>query len=210
MPNQTALIVVDVQKDFLPGGALGVTEGNLATPLLIRLMDEVDVIVFTRDWHPADHSSFAEGTPEYKDGSWPPHCIQGTEGAKIDSTLWSAALESGKPVLVINKGDDKNKEAYSGFAGHLVATYNTQYNPPATTTETVYLAGALFDLTVSSIKIGGLALEKCVRDTALDARNWWGDTTVYLNATRPIAYLSGAQAVAELVAAGVRLDPRES
>lgn len=204
-----ALIIVDVQNDFLPNGALGVTDGHRATPLLWKLMDDVDIIVFTRDWHPANHSSFAIGTPKYDDGSWPPHCVQGTEGAGIDDWLWDKAIDSGKPVFLINKGYDTNKEAYSGFAGYVAEAYNSDYLEGISDHETVYLAGLLYDLSVREVKIGGLALEKCVKETALDSRNHFGNTTVYLNATRPITYLGGVKAVAELASAGVRLDTRE-
>jgi nicotinamidase/pyrazinamidase len=114
MPRNKALILVDVQNDFLPGGALGVPDGHLATPLLWELMEDVDVLVFTRDWHPADHSSFSSD-PEYRDGSWPPHCIRGTTGALFDDMTFERGLDTQKPLLVVNKGQVKEKEAYSGF-----------------------------------------------------------------------------------------------
>jgi nicotinamidase-related amidase len=177
-------------------------------------MKDVGVIVFTRDWHPEDHSSFAEGTPEYRDGSWPPHCIAGTHGADIDDWLWNQAVDAveteDKLVLVVNKGRDKDKEAYSGFEGKVSAVIHPsggdrdwhEFNGQS-------LAQALNNLGVRHVKIGGLALDYCVKATAIDSAAHFPDTTVYLNATRPVAYLTGAQAVADLVAKGVRLDSRE-
>lgn len=206
-----ALICVDVQNDFLPGGALGVTDGHRATPLLWRLMDEVDVIVFTRDWHPGDHASFAKGTPAYTDMSWPPHCVAGTEGAEIDEWLWDKAMDTGKPTLLVHKGFEQDKEAYSGFQGVVVDAFNFRNwdQEAAFKDGTATLAEALNSLNVTHVKIGGLALDYCVKATAIDSRSHFGDTTVYLDATRPVAYLTGVQAVADLAAAGVRLDSRE-
>lgn len=205
--SNKALIIVDFQEDFLPSGALGVPDGHRAYLKLWTLMDTVDVIVFTRDWHPADHCSFAEGTPAYRDGSWPVHCVQDTEGAEIDEPLWESALATGKPVLLVNKGFDKDREAYSGFDGIVVQVFNND-------TLNVALAGtplrqALHYFTVNEVKIGGLALDYCVLATAIDARSSWGNTTVYLNATRPVAYLTGVAAVAKLAASGVRLNESE-
>lgn len=208
----TALITVDVQNDFLPNGALAVPDGHKATVLLERLMREVDVIVFTRDWHPDNHISFVEPglNPTYTDMDWPKHCVQGTHGAELDSWLWEQARNTDKIVLLVAKGAEQDKEAYSGFAGKVTAViapsdddrnYRDFIGLP--------LANALYDLSVHHIKIGGLALDYCVKATAIDARDNWGDVTVYLNATRPVAYLTGAQAVADLIAAGVRLDSRE-
>lgn len=204
--TQTALIIVDFQNDFLPGGALGVPDGGYAAPLLWKLMDEVDVIVFTRDWHPADHCSFSK-YPEYRDGSWPAHCVQGTEGAEFDSPTFDYAMDTGKPTLLVNKGDNKDKEAYSGFQGKVVDVIGSPLQRAVLIDKS--LAQALYDCDVRKILVGGLALDYCVKATALDARSHCGDTTVYLNATRPVAYLTGAQAVEELVRAGVRLDARE-
>jgi nicotinamidase/pyrazinamidase len=210
----TALICVDVQNDFLPGGALGVTDGHKVIEPLKRLMDKVDVIVLTSDWHPEDHISF-EDPPKYEDMSWPKHCVANTDGAEVDDDLWDAAMESGKPVLIVIKGDDKDREAYSGFQGRVVDVHNVDAHEPRALVfsdmerERLSLAQALRALSVTHIKIGGLALDYCVKATAIDARSSWGDTTVILDATRPVAYLTGAKAVAELSAAGVRVDARD-
>lgn len=202
-----ALIVVDFQNDFLPTGALGVDGGHYATFPLMKLADEADVIVFTRDWHPADHSSFAQGTPEYRDGSWPPHCVQDTEGAEIDDMLWEYVIALGKPVILVNKGFDPYVEAYSGFQGRVANVFNDDQLKDAL--EDATLAQVLHYLDVRSVKIGGLALDYCVKATAIDARSHVGNTTVYLDATRPVAYLTGAAAVRDLVAAGVAVSDKD-
>lgn len=202
--NNKALIIVDVQNDFLPGGALGVTDGHRATPLLANLMDEVDVIVFTRDWHPADHSSFAEGTPEYKDGSWPPHCVQNTEGAHIDEWLLDEAMETSKPVLLVSKGADKDHEAYSGFDVRATVTRAWHVNGLNLIGSPLKLALDAFG--VREVKIGGLALDYCVKATALDALYNGFRPTVYLGATRPVGYLTGVDAVIDILRYGVQVD----
>lgn len=203
-----ALICVDVQNDFLPGGALGVPDGHKVIPALEELMRDVDIIVFTRDWHPDDHSSFGD-PPEYRDGSWPPHCVQGTFGSALDYPLWSAAQDTGKPILLVHKGDTKDKEAYSGFQGKVVDAWNFNYDLEQDFQEgTIGLARALNDLSVRHVKVGGLALDYCVKATAIDSAAHFPDTTVYLDATRPVAYLTGVVAAAELAYKGVRMDGR--
>jgi len=201
-----ALIVVDFQEDFMPNGALGVPGGHRAFLGLWQLLNTVDAIVFTRDWHPEDHISFAWGTPEYRDGSWPPHCVQGTQGAEIDESLWESAIESGKPVILVNKGFEQDKEAYSGFEGVVVDVFNDDSLKESLLDSSLYQA--LLWLNVDEVKIGGLALDYCVKATALDSRARFGDTTVYLNATRPVDYLTGVTAVRDLAAAGVRLSDK--
>lgn len=203
MPNR-ALIIVDYQNDFLPGGALGVADGHQAYLPLRKLMGDVDIIVFTRDWHPEDHCSFVEPglNPEYRDGSWPKHCVQGTEGAEIDDALWDEAVDTDKPVILVNKGFEQDKEAYSGFQGIVSRTLNYT----GADLNGAILAQVLYRLNVNRIDIGGLALDYCVKATALDARTHCGNTNVYLAATRPVAYLTGAAAVAELAVKGVRLN----
>src|SRR3954470_6108755 len=111
-----ALIAVDVQPDFLPGGSLGVPDGDQVIPELIKMMDDVDVIVLTRDWHPEDHISFSDN-PEYVDGSWPKHCVEFTPGAVFHPDILVAAQNSGKPVVLVHKGFEHDVEAYSGFDG---------------------------------------------------------------------------------------------
>lgn len=139
-----ALIVVDLQNDFLPGGALGVPEGDEVVPVLnryIEAFDKAGLPVFaTRDWHPPGHCSFEE-----QGGPWPPHCLAESEGARF-----APSLELPKDAVVISKAKDRDFEAYSGFQG-------------------TDLADRLRGLGVRRLFIGGLATDYCVKDTVIDA-----------------------------------------
>ncbi|HKT22109.1 MAG TPA: nicotinamidase [Nitrososphaerales archaeon] len=143
MPSD-ALLVVDVQVDFCPGGALAVPKGDSIIPGLNRVISAFAgarlPIFFTRDWHPANHCSF-----KARGGIWPPHCVQGTAGAEVHGGLLMP-----KGSVLISKGDDPDEEAYSGFQG-------------------TDLAARLRELGVKDVYIGGLTIEYCVRTTAEDA-----------------------------------------
>lgn len=142
--KRAALIVVDVQNDFCPGGALPVAEGDKVVPILnkyIQTFLKAGAAVYaTRDWHPAHHISFK---PE--GGIWPPHCIQGTAGADFHPEL----ILPEEPAIV-SKGADPNEEAYSGFQG-------TGFG------ERLKRQG------IRRLFIGGLATDYCVKNTVLDA-----------------------------------------
>jgi nicotinamidase/pyrazinamidase len=144
--GKTALLVVDVQNDFCPGGALGVSEGDSVVPVLneyIAAFKQAGApIFFTRDWHPRNHISFKE-----RGGIWPPHCVQGTEGAAFHPRL---NVHSGAEI--ISKGDDPDREAYSGFSG-------------------TDLAARLRDRGIKTVVVGGLTTDYCVKDTVTDAIN---------------------------------------
>ena len=140
--KHTALVVVDVQKDFCPGGALAVREGDKVVPVLNKYIEKFRKagapIIFTRDWHPLDHSSFkAQGGP------WPPHCIQNSDGAKFHPNL-SIPLEG----EIVSKADKKD-EAYSFFQG-------------------TDLAAKLQQRGIKRLLVGGLATDYCVKETVLD------------------------------------------
>ena len=175
-----ALIVVDVQADFCPGGALPVPDGDAVIPVINRIAPFFGRWFYTRDWHPSNHVSFSP-RPEFHDLSWPPHAVQGTPGAG-----WCAGLELPMNAILVSKGDDAKHEAYSGFD-----------------TRQFDLANFLKLRKVERVFICGLALDYCVRETALDARA--AGFTVYLveDATRGIAADTSALALAELDAAGV-------
>jgi len=140
--KHTTLIVVDVQNDFCPGGALAVKAGDQVVPILnqyIKMFTDAKApIIFTRDWHPSDHSSFKS-----QGGSWPPHCIQNTEGAKFHSDL--LVPPDGE---IVSKAD-KQDEAYSFFKG-------------------TDLAQKLHQRGIRRLLVGGLATDYCVRETVLD------------------------------------------
>ena len=138
----TALVVVDVQKDFCPGGALPVSDGDQVIPVLNKYIERFrkagGPIIFTRDWHPPDHSSFkAQGGP------WPPHCIQNTEGTRFHPDLFVP------PEGEIVSKADKKDEAYSFFQG-------------------TNLAGKLHERGIKRLLVGGLATDYCVKETVLD------------------------------------------
>ena len=135
-----ALIIVDVQNDFCPGGALAVPNGDEVVPVINRLLEHRWLSVATMDWHPAEHSSF-----EPHGGPWPPHCVQETVGAELHPEL-----DASKIQLVITKGSHPDHDAYSGFQGTELATI-------------------LRHRGIYRIVVCGLATDYCVRATAHDA-----------------------------------------
>lgn len=142
--HNSALIVVDVQNDFCPGGALPVPDGAKVVPVLKRyirkFVEAGRPVYLTRDWHPGAHLSF-----KLQGGIWPMHCVQGTEGARFHPELSIPSV-----AVVISKGTDPGKEAYSGFQG----------------TDLVH---QLRQREVRRLFIGGLATDYCVKSTVLDA-----------------------------------------
>lgn len=176
-----ALIVVDVQNDFLPGGPLAVDEGDQVVPQINRLLPLFDHVVYTRDWHPPHHVSFAD-PPEYRDGSWPAHCVQGTTGAGFPRNLKIA-----DSALLVNKGDDPAVEAYSGFrAGALD------------------LAAWLRERGVGRLFITGLATDYCVLNTALDGVAAGFEVVLVEDSVRGVAADTSRDAMEEMRRAGVR------
>jgi nicotinamidase/pyrazinamidase len=177
-----ALIMVDVQSDFLPGGALGVPKGDEVIAPLNRSVDMFSTrqlpVFATRDWHPPDHCSFrAQGGP------WPPHCIAGSPGAAFAATL---SLPS--TVRIVSKATCSSADAYSGFEG-------------------TDLAEQLRALGRIRVFLGGLATDYCVRATALDARAADFDVIVLQDAVRAVDVEpgDGMRALHEIVSHGVRL-----
>jgi nicotinamidase/pyrazinamidase len=177
-----ALVVVDVQRDFLPGGALGVPHGHAVLAPLNRLARAFDVrglpVIATRDWHPLDHCSFkAQGGP------WPPHCVADTAGARFDPGL---AL----PITthVVSKAMQAQRDAYSGFAG-------------------TGLHALLQRLGVRRLFVGGLATDYCVLQTVLDARALGYAVVVLRDAVAAVDAQSGdgQRALARMQAAGALL-----
>jgi nicotinamidase/pyrazinamidase len=156
-----ALIIVDVQRDFCPGGALPVPGGDQVVPILnkyVERFEKVGAKIFaTRDWHPANHISFKP-----YGGAWPPHCIQGTKGAEFHPDL-----KLPEDVMIISKATDPFRENYSGFDG----------------TE---LAEELRKNGTARLFIGGLATDYCVKNTVLDALKLRLETVLLLDATMGI------------------------
>lgn len=173
------LLIVDVQRDFLPGGALAVAGGDVVEPLngaLERCAEQGLPVFATRDWHPSDHCSFKP-----RGGPWPPHCVAGTPGA-----AFAQGLRLGSEVRVVSKGLDPEREAYSGFAG-------------------TDLAQQLHDAGVRRLVVGGLATEYCVRQTVLDARRLGFDVVVLRDAVAAVEARDGQRALDEMAAAGARI-----
>jgi nicotinamidase/pyrazinamidase len=168
------LIVVDVQNDFCPGGALAVPDGDAVVEPINRLMEDIPFTVATRDWHPRDHGSFRE-----QGGPWPPHCVQDTGGAQLHPKLHTSEIDA-----VVDKGQGREDEGYSGFEG----------------TE---LERLLRDRDVDRVHVTGLALDYCVRATALDARRAGFDVVLHRDGVRAIG--DGEGTLTELRAAGVEV-----
>ncbi len=176
---EEALIVIDLQNDFCPGGALAVAGGDEIVPLVNDMIRHADHVVMTQDWHPAGHSSFASSHPgrqafetmEMPYGPqtlWPDHCIQGSRGADFHSGLaWT------KAELVIRKGFRPAIDSYSAFFE----------NDRATPTG---LAGYLRERGIGAITLAGLATDFCVAYSALDAVKQGFSATVRLDACRGI------------------------
>jgi nicotinamidase/pyrazinamidase len=173
-----ALIIVDVQNDFCPGGALAVPSGHEVIPVVNRLLQHQWLSVATMDWHPADHCSFAP-----HGGPWPPHCVQDSAGAQLHPELNAQQIE-----VVLTKGSHPDEEAYSGFHG-------TQ------------LAKILREKGVNRVVVCGLATDYCVRATALDALQEGFEVVVLADAVRGVDVHPGdsQRALEDLRRAGARV-----
>jgi nicotinamidase/pyrazinamidase len=195
-----ALILVDIQNDFLPGGALAVPGGDEILPVVNRLQDHFDLIVATQDWHPAAHGSFAANHPGKSPGEridlhgfpqilWPVHCVQGTRGADF-----APGLHREKWARVFPKGTDPVIDSYSGFFdnGHRRATGLGDY---------------LREQGVTEVYVTGLATDYCVKFTALDAVKLGFRTMLIEDACRGVNLQPGdvRQAIDEMSAAGIHV-----
>jgi nicotinamidase/pyrazinamidase len=200
-----ALILVDLQYDFLPGGALAVPEGNAVIPIANALMPRFPLVVATQDWHPADHQSFASQHAGRKIGDvidldglqqilWPDHCVQGTRGAQLVEQLNQAAI-----ARVIQKGTNPLIDSYSGFFdnGHRQATELEEY---------------LNRQDVSTVFIMGLATDYCVKFSALDAVELGFETYLIREGCRAVNLkaVDEATAIKQMLAAGVQLADHQS
>lgn len=180
-----ALLVVDVQNDFCPGGALPVPDGDAVVPVAneyVRLFAAHGYqIYFSRDWHPERTSHFmAQGGP------WPPHCVRETHGA-----AFRAGLLVPSEAHVISKGTDADSDGYSAFQGH------DENGRP--------FAGALARAGVDTLYVAGLATDYCVRSSVLDAAAIGLSTVLLTDAVRGIDDARSDAAVAEMVGRGARL-----
>lgn len=196
--QKKALILIDIQPDFLPGGALAVPAGDEILSRVEQLAAQFDTIVLSQDWHPAGHKSFASShgaapftttqMPYGEQVLWPDHCIQGTPGAGL--ALPQHVLD--KAALIIRKGMNPEIDSYSAF----------MENDQKTSTG---LAGWLRDRGIQDLTFAGLALDYCVAFSALDARKSGFGATVDLAACRGISHESIPRQIVSMRDAGVSL-----
>jgi len=195
----TALIVIDVQNDFCPGGRLAVAGGDEILPVVNRLIAQADHVVLTQDWHPAGHSSFASSHPGREPFSsiempygpqtlWPDHCVQGSEGAAFHPDLDRTRAE-----VVVRKGFRPAIDSYSAFFE------NDHVTPTG-------LGGYLRERGIGRLTMAGLATDFCVAYSALDAMRLGFDVTVVMDGCRAID-LGGSLAAmtGKMKDAGVRI-----
>jgi len=199
MNGDDVLIVIDVQNDFCPGGALAVADGDAVIAPTLRAAQQFEHIVLTQDWHTAGHSSFASAHPGLNDYEqiempygaqtlWPDHCVRGTQGAEFHP-----ALQLTRAELILRKGFRREIDSYSAFFE----------NDRTTATG---LAGYLRERGLKRVFLAGLAYDFCVGYSALDARRLGFEVVVLRDACRAID-LSGSveRMEAEFARAGVRL-----
>jgi nicotinamidase/pyrazinamidase len=196
-----ALVLVDIQNDFLPGGALAVPRGDEVVPVANRVQPAFDLVVATQDWHPRGHGSFASSHAGRKPGEvgelaglpqvlWPDHCVQGTAGAALAS-----GLDTNRVEAIFRKGTDPRIDSYSGFFdnGHEKSTGLGDY---------------LLGKGIRELFVVGLATDYCVKHTALDARGFGLETAVLVDGCRGVELTPGdaERAIDEMRRAGVRID----
>jgi len=173
------LVLVDIQNDFLPGGALAIPKGDEIISVVNKLQDHFELVVATQDWHPADHKSFASNHPGkkpfdtidlngLKQTLWPDHCVQGTAGAGFPSEL-----QMNKAEAIFRKGTDPEIDSYSAF-------YDNGHR------KSIGLAGYLRQRGVQHVYLTGLAGDICVYATAIDGLGEGFKTYIVEDATRPL------------------------
>lgn len=193
-----ALVIIDMQNDFVPGGSLAVPEGDQIVPIINELQEKFDLVIATQDWHPLDHSSFAEnhsGKKEFETIQlhgidqilWPVHCVQNSKGAEFHPGLNSKKIED-----IFRKGTNKEIDSYSGFYdnAHLKSTG---------------LAGYLKEKGVSSLYFCGLAAEYCVYFSIIDALKEDFEATLLEDATRAISKEDFEKAKRSILHAGGKI-----
>ncbi|MGM1054541.1 MAG: bifunctional nicotinamidase/pyrazinamidase [Bacteroidota bacterium] len=174
-----ALVIIDVQNDFIPGGALAVPEGNEIVELINKLQHKFDLVIATQDWHPENHSSFAVNHPEKEEFEkiewkgneqvlWPVHCLQNSWGSKLHPDLKTSKIEA-----IFRKGTNPEIDSYSAF-------YDNGHQ------KTTGLAGYLKEKGVDELYFCGLAAEICVYFSVMDALEEGFDSTIIEDATRAL------------------------
>ncbi len=197
-----ALLIVDVQYDFLPGGSLAVPEGDKVIPVINSLQEKFETVVATQDWHPKNHGSFASNHPGKRVGEvvelsgedqilWPDHCIQGTHGADFHKEL-----RRDKWKKVFQKGTNPMVDSYSGF-------YDNNKR------EDTGLSTYLKNQGIEKVYIAGLAADYCVKFTVMDAIKEGFETVLLEDATKGVNLSQGdtERAITEMEKAGARILP---
>lgn len=175
-----ALVIIDMQNDFIPGGSLAVPGGDEIVPIINELQEKFDLVIATQDWHPLDHSSFAENHPGKKEFEtiqlhgmdqvlWPVHCVQNSKGAEFHPELNSKKIEA-----IFRKGTEKEIDSYSGFYdnAHLKSTG---------------LSGHFKEKGITSLYFCGLAAEYCVYFSIMDALKEGFEAILLEDATKAIS-----------------------
>lgn len=177
-----ALLIIDFQNDFCPGGALAVEEGDRIAEPIKRLASEFDHVFATRDWHPPDHASF-----DTEGGPWPVHCVQGTRGAELHPSMQEIEIDA-----IADVGRGREDQGYSGF-------------------EKSNLADWMRDRGVDEVAVCGLATDYCVRASTIDACHEGFDTTVITDAIRAVDVEpgDGERALEDMKEAGARATTSE-
>nr|WP_298005508.1 bifunctional nicotinamidase/pyrazinamidase [uncultured Flavobacterium sp.] len=193
---KNALLIIDIQNDFLPTGSLAVPNGEEVIPIINKLQNQFDLIIATQDWHPENHKSFACNHLNKKNFDiidlnglkqvlWPQHCVQGSQGANF-----SAALQTDKIATIIRKGMDTETDSYSGFFD------NGKRN-------TTGLLGLLKEQKISDVYVCGLAADYCVYYTAKDAVENGFHTFYIEDASKAISQENYVKCKEELLSLGV-------
>jgi len=175
-----ALLIVDVQYDFMPGGSLAVDEGDKIVPIINKFLPKFDLVVFTKDWHTSDNIYFADSHKGKKpfeqikingkmETLWPVHCVQYTRGADLHDDINFELIKG--DFYIFKKGYETNWHPYSGFGDKIMNTG---------------LETFLNSRKVTDVVIMGLATDYCVRDTAVDAAKLGFNTSIILDGTKPI------------------------
>jgi nicotinamidase/pyrazinamidase len=189
-----ALLIVDFQNDFCPGGALVVPEGNRIAKPVGEIIDRFDFVVASRDWHPENHGSFAGVEVDLSKwrgadppSIWPVHCVQGTKGAELHPSLDRSKID-----VVVDKGQDPNSQGYSAF-------------------QDTRLAELLRAHDVDRLYVAGLATDYCVKNSVVDARREGFDVTVVEDAVRGVEVEPGdsERAIEEMQRAGAEFERAE-
>jgi nicotinamidase/pyrazinamidase len=190
--RNSALLIVDVQNDFCPGGALAVAEGDRVVAPLRKLAARFGAlglpVYASRDWHPADSRHFKD-----QGGTWPVHCVQGSEGARLREDL-----QLPSSVMIVSKGQARHDDGYSAIAGDVAGRGS--------------LLADLNARRVNHLYVGGLATDYCVKHSVLDALRQGIDVTVLTDAIRAVDVSpgDGARALEEMKAAGAKLATSET